>query len=913
MQNRALDMDTLHRRLRAYRRSIAFVCALSCIAGATSATAKEGEAIAPKPAIWIEPSQMFSSQSGASWIDTRPSVAEPTAQSRIVATGANDAIVESMGAYWLIDASFKTQTPIEYPSDMRWTSVDESGRISAFANETLYAQSSSGDFVPVLSLPGVRVIDGADSVVAYADAQKLSIADLAQGTVRTIALTDFFDDEKVAQMTPEAVAQAEAAANKKGKKAKQKQAATKTGQDANDAPVAQIAEMTGIWWRHDGVGVVRVRSILNVRTFITTDNGRTWRRSDDAPDSLTHEFGLIWDSQSRVLSADATRWIDVAGKTYAPADRFLSAQSVEIASDLPEHWTRLESPKGADNSESTAIPESNSESTCQNPDGSPCVKLPLIAPQADSPSDFPIMRSQASGKVEATTTEGLYAPKPEAQGLRLWLTRDARCLLPGSCTAEAIQAPRAWMQRPDDAAPIAIELPRGCLPRYIGAQKGLGIVFCDKSSDSIGVYTRSASSDWALETELPAASVDGNATRIFSGDDGTLIVVGQCSDEAVAPAAPAETSEAELPPAPATPAKRICNVAIRRPNEIGIQATPLYRATTDDAQSSDSDDKSKDKSKFGDKSKDSSSDTQTVESVDESPTATVPTWRIERPENAVGYVPLRNGEFLTIESTGASSAHLLRFWAPEKSQSSVPAGAYSELLSESFDPAPFDGLVMTDEGCLSLYDSSSPPPQLLAVDGGFSNMTCADSRTIALEEKAKRDAQEQGDQAIGDDHYGLRLGAGGFFTVNDVQTWFMRIEALIPVYGGQYEVGLMYRMAGGNKSTAMGHIGMASVRWRYDGFELFDFAVGAGIGFGSMCGYEKPKDTSSEVAGDENESSTNRSKSGYEKCSTYSLRYQISGIATYKLNEQWKLFISAELLGGTSWGFDVAGGIEIRF
>ena len=134
MQNRALDMDTLHRRLRAYRRSIAFVCALSCIAGATSATAKEGEAIAPKPAIWIEPSQMFSSQSGASWIDTRPSVAEPTAQSRIVATGANDAIVESMGAYWLIDASFKTQTPIEYPSDMRWTSVDESGRISVFAN-----------------------------------------------------------------------------------------------------------------------------------------------------------------------------------------------------------------------------------------------------------------------------------------------------------------------------------------------------------------------------------------------------------------------------------------------------------------------------------------------------------------------------------------------------------------------------------------------------------------------------------------------------------------------------------------------------------------------------------------------------------------------------------------------------------
>ena len=121
----------------------------------------------------------------------------------------------------------------------------------------------------------------------------------------------------------------------------------------------------------------------------------------------------------------------------------------------------------------------------------------------------------------------------------------------------------------------------------------------------------------------------------------------------------------------------------------------------------------------------------------------------------------------------------------------------------------------------------------------------------------------------------------------------------------------MYRMGGGNKGSALGHMGVASVRWRYDGLEWFDFAVGAGLGFGSMCGYKKPQSESSEADDEEDES--NREVNGYERCSNNSMRYLISAIAAYRLSKQWKIYIAAELLGGSTWGFDVAGGIEVRF
>ncbi len=848
-----------------------------------------------KPAVWIAPATA-AAQTALSWRDRRPSAPQPPAESRVAATGQSAAVIETMGTYRLTDAGFKSSKTIEFPAPPDWMTIDASGNLLVYADSKLYRSENGSDFAAILELPGVRAIDGADSVIAYADGQKLSIADLAQGTVRSMALSDFFDDEKVDRMTPEAAAKAAAEAAKKTKKtnaaAKDKKSAKSDGETSGDA--VQIAEILGIWMRHDGAGVIRLRSILNVRTFATADCGRTWRMMNDAPESIRHEFGLIWDGAARVLSRDATQWIAVSGPEYRPAARFLPSQTRVAAQELPPDWTRLDSPQTAGAPAQTESAPQNDVSSdaqnCFNPDGSPCAKLAIIPAAATRASaDFPIMRAAARSNETAPAAQpALYAPQPQAQGLRLGLYSDARCILPDNCSAETMQAPHAWILRPGDAAPETIDLPQTCLPRFIGAQNGLGLVFCEGSNDQVDVYARSAGSDWVFETQLPEYVVAGDDVRLLSADDGTLIVVGSCQDESIGGGGNAENSGA--PAAQTAATRNVCNIAVRRPNEIGIAATPVYRADGGAAENSDE------------------------TSPEQTPAKTLPTWRAERPENAVGIVPVGDGRFLTVESLGAeSTAHLLRLWLPGGNTAAPDSGAYSEILSDAFDPAPFNGLVMTGEGCLALYDGAQTD-RLLAADGGYANMTCADSRAAALAAAAKRDADAAKAKSIGDGHYGVRLGGGGFFAVDSVKTWFMRVEALIPLYGGQYEIGLMYRMAGGNASNVMGHLGIASVRWRYDGFELFDFAVGAGIGYGTMCGYKKPDSESSETEDEENsDTSATTKKSGYEKCNAASLRYLISGIASYKLNRQWKIFLSAELLGGSSWGFDVAAGIEVRF
>ena len=850
-----------------------------------------------KPAVWIAPAA--AAQTALSWRDRRPSAPQPSAESRVAATGQSAAVIETMGTYRLTDAGFKSSKTIEFPAPPEWMTIDASGNLLVYADSKLYRSENGSDFAAILELPGVRAIDGADSVIAYADGQKLSIADLTQGTVRSIALTDFFDDEKVNRMTPEAAAKAEAEAAKKTKKnksaAKDKKSAKSAG-EASSGDAVQIAEILGIWLRHDGAGVIRLRSILNVRTFATADYGRTWRMMNDAPESIRHEFGLIWDGASRVLSQDATQWIEVSGPEYRPAARFLPSQTRVAARELPSDWTRLASPQTAAPAQNASDPQTDDASdaqTCFNPDGSPCAKLAMIPAAAPAVSaDFPIMRAVAradeTAPAQNAAQPALYAPEPQAQGLRLGLYSDARCILPDDCAAETMQAPHAWILRPGDAAPETIDLPQECLPRFIGAQNGLGLVFCEGSNDQIDVYARSAESDWVFETQLPESVVSGGDVRLLPADDGTLIVVGSCQDESIGGGDAADPADPGAAAAPET--RTVCSIAARRPNEIGIAATPVYRADGGAAAKGDE------------------------TSPEQPPAKTIPTWRAERPENAVGIVPVGDGRFLTVETLSADApAHLLRLWLPGGDAAAPESGSYSEILSDAFDPAPFSGLVMTGEGCLSLFDGAQTD-RLLAADGGYANMTCADSRAAALAAAAKRDAEAAKGKSIGDDHYGVRLGGGGFFSVGSVKTWFMRVEALIPLYGGQYEIGLMYRMAGGNASNVMGHLGIASVRWRYDGFELFDFAVGAGIGYGTMCGYKKPASDSSETEDEEtSDTSAATQKSGYEKCSAASLRYLISGIAAYKLNSQWKIFLSAELLGGSSWGFDVAAGIEVRF
>lgn len=876
---------------------------------AYAADEEDAETQTPKPAVWLE-----TTKAHPSWLDTRANPAQPE-NIRIVATGAKGAIFQLDGAYYLTDPAFKARIPISFPLPPQWLTLTETGRILFYGNDKLYTSADidlsqlhqaapilAENFTSILALPNTRAIDGADDFLAYANDDSLFILDLAHSQVRSLSLTDFFNDEKVAAMTPEAVERAEAEA-KNPKKTRTK---TKTTPNDTASPATtQIAEILGVWWRHDGVGIIRVRSLLNVRTFITRDYGKSWTQIQDAPNTLVHEFGLLYDGASRVLSRDGKTWIDVVGETLAPADRFLASSHLVSSPQIPENWTRLSSPdtpacaattpdasplEPSDTSKTTASSERSATEQTEN-DFS-CTPAPVTL---SIPTAIPSHTS-----AHARNNEGLYAPPLNDMGFQIGLYSDARCLIPDHCTPDTMQAPHAWMRKPGEETPTPASLPEGCMPLYMNAQLGIGVVFCYASDTSVDVYTRSENSEWVKETTLPAEF--SHETRMFAASDGSLTIVGKCDDESTPDTTTnsTENDDSAFQPLPV----RVCPVAVRQPNEIGILAKPIIEPNIIQ--------------------ENNTSENENVENPDLSAQSTIPTWRVENTENAIRFIPMTGGQYMTIENNGASALHFLKLHTPQT----------VETLLDAFDPSPYDGIIVTDEGCLALYDArqntaNSPLTvntpgdphmtqnedavlaqnalKLLSIEGRHATMSCSDSRQYAIETRQKL-AEAESD--VGDDHYGVRLGAGGFFTT-DIQTWFMRIEALIPVYSGRYEVGLMYRMGGGNKSTAMGHLGMASIRWRYDDFEKFDFAIGAGLGFGSMCGYEKPKNQSANE--DEEDENAATKTSGYEKCSKYSIRYLISGIATYKLNKQWKIFIGAELLGGSSWGFDLSGGLEIRF
>lgn len=812
------------------------------------------------PAVWLEPQH-----EPAPWIDHR-TLAIPAVMPEIIAAGKTVAIVSpGTGGLYAADAKLKLLGPVVLPENSELIAVDELDRIFIRQNDQLMVAQNWQEaadpnaYKPVLSVPDVRMIDIAGSHVVYADSSVLTLVDLNSGILKRVPLADFFNDEKVSAMTPEAVAASEKA-KKKSSKAKKKK--------TENEQTVQVTDIEGIWWRSDGTGLIRIRSLLNSKTFATHDNGRSWELADDAPDKLVHSFGWIWDGMFKVLSRDGKTWLTMEGPEISPAEQLTVTNRAEPVFKLPENWMMPETPSMpiSEVSEETVDAADNDAEKAVEPPAAAAVKMDFI-PRLKS--RYPIY--EAAQQVQKSYTPLPTPLNPETGefiidgGLALGFFRNGTCSDQNhSCTPENFNVPDIWMMSADRGQET-ISLPSGCKPAWIGASKGLGILLCDSGNNQYTAYTRTVNSEWTAESLLPGTILEG--IELLSASDGTIILAGDCRNE---------TSEVAVMPTPEEMEAGLtdvrteivttnaCYAAVRRPEALG----------------------------------------------------TAEIWRIERMENSGKIVPMTGGRMLSIEGTSAAQKKVI-----------LRTAAVTETVAENYDSSPYNGFVVTNEGCLALYDGMTAPEvlrddpvqprneetgeitgpvpvRLLSPNGKLADLDCASSRTLVENGLNK---VEQVDEKLGDDRYGLRAEAGGFFSTGDVKTWTVRIEALIPIFKGNYEVGAMYRMGGGNKASSLGHMGLVSIRWRYDNFEHFDFAVGAGIGYGSMCGYDESADPG---AIDEDEST---SPSGFSKCSSLSIRYMLGGKAAYKLAEQFKLVLSAEILGGTNWGFDLTGGLEIRF
>ena len=813
------------------------------LAGAVIIQALCGNALAedaPKPptrAVWADPEQV-----PAPWLDARALSFAPQAP-EILATGRSVALVRMAdGAIHAVDADRRVLGRIAPPQNVRQFFVDGEDRLLAFDGEKVWAAQSwreaAEGFTVIFGARDMRLVSVAGNALAYSDDAAVSFVDLATSTMRTVNIADFFDDAVMASRTPDAVQKAKSAKKKSKKPA------------PTAATAGFVGTAEGIWMRDDGVALVRVRSLMNVRTFVTRDGGESWERLDDAPTSLVQSHGWIWDGTDRVLGRDGAQWVTVCGPRISAASQWSLVHAPGNAAPASP-WIRLPDPEPLDAQDAACTP----------------VDMIPDAAQTPAPSLFADSLPQ-------------YAPAWEDAGFAMGLYAGGPGEPSGDSEAAATPKHAAWMAGPDGEI-RDIALPDHCTPRFVAADHGLGIALCDAPGNELTAYVRTADSDWVAEALLP--TVIANDTKLAWALDGTLVAGGNCESETVeVPIMPdGDALAAGIESLPTeTQTKNVCTVAVRRPGAVGDPEL----------------------------------------------------WRVERVEDSGGIVPLSAGRVLTLEGKSENQKKLV-----------LRTTAKTETVVEEFDPSPYQGVVMTKEGCFALYDGSipaqelrdavtpakpegdadsdetagaapattAPSVRLVSTEGKLAQLDCITSRALA---EAGLSGDAYVEEEKGDDRFGLRLSAGAFLA-NEVYTWFMRAEGLIPFRNGRYEIGLAYRMAGGNAATAMGHLGMVAMRWRYDELELFDFAVGAGIGFGSMCGYDKAadKDANAEQETAEGEETQTTSESPYKKCSNLSVRFELSGYATYKMSKNWKLFLSATMLGGTTWGADLFAGFEIRF
>lgn len=755
----------------------------------------QAESLDLKAALWLGDID----NTKPSWYkdNVQPPQVEQTAE--VLAYGKEILLARAWnGQVFVVSSTGRVLGSMQAPFSVLWWGLDANDKIITYDGTTIWAATTwqesqkEAGFFKLMQAPETMFIELAGNQLVLSDKERLRVFDLGTGAELALSYT---------QIT-----------------------GTTAPPQAQESSLTQF-EPLGLWWRHDGVGLLRLRHLLDSFVYITRDSGKTWERMDSAPTQLQRVGAWIWDTKSSVLSADARTWV---GLEITQTDNWasifdlaptpgalLNLRTLNFSSpQAPQAITAAPSPKTSPEQDAASVQEA------QN---SLVVYAPLV-----------------HGKIRALDMDQSAGLKPVPlygflQDQNCTQIEDAQCVQ-GSMPQHLVMVAESARM---------VDLPAQCKKAlWTKASNGIVLLACAEDEQSSSVFVKNyEDGQWIQEGSLPSQVFVNPKLRV--GSDGSLAVLGLCEQSTNATA----KTEQGQPGSPENEANNVlsaslCYTAIRHNLELGSQ----------DA------------------------------------------WQLERVAQAYDIIPHAAQTLYLAKNTDGST----QLWRT--------TGMGIESLVPAFDMSPYDEAMITADGCVELRGRGGSV--LLAKDGSAATQDCALSKQGSVEGAVA--PQEQEMQAIGDDRFGIRVGGAGFFASGGVKTWAMRVEGLFPIYGGQYEIAAIFRLGGGNKATAMGYLGLLAARWRYDGLERFDFAIGAGIGFGSLCGYAKPA-SDENVDPVEGEETQTTKTSGYQKCSNLSIRYLISGVAAWKFAKNWKLYLAVELIGGSAWGVDVGGGLEVRF
>ncbi|MFA5625246.1 MAG: hypothetical protein WC966_09375 [Bradymonadales bacterium] len=759
---------------------------------------QEGTDFVEKPAVWLGDIE----EQSPAWHKAQLKSGELSAQTAELIAYGNEILLARAwnGEVFAVSTRGKVLGDLRAGFAASWWGLDGSDKLLAYDGKAIWACPSwhasheEGSFFKIMDAADSLFIELSANQLVLAGKEKLRVIDLSSGA----ELSRGYGEIAGVEALPE-----------------------------QEGASISAFEPMGLWWRFDGVGVLRLRHLLDTALFVTRDGGKSWERMAEGPKQLQRVGAWIWDGKSKLLSEDAKDWLEVEIAQY-------------------EDWSKIFNLSSTVGGAKTLRLLNNNL---------PALPTKADAELAENDKDEQD-GSAANGKVKleyapVVTGELFIDPKVDdkvvANAPIYGFLQEVNCdsIVDGAC---AQGHEKAKILSISDETRLVLP-PLDCdEPLWTQAAQGIEILACKADKAHAKVYVKEhANSLWYEESELPLQVFED--AKLKMGIDGTVAILGRC-EESKNSTSPIESGDETLAQESqdALLASRLCYTAIRQNLELGRTEA----------------------------------------------------WQLERVADVYDVLPHASQTLYLTRNTDGTS----KIWRT--------TGLGIESVVEQFDMGSYEGAKLTSEGCIEL--SSPTGSVLLSKEGTEATLDCEVSRRVVTEGGGV-EQQNVEEERIGDDRFGLRVGGAGFFATGGVKTWSMRVEGLFPIYGGQYEIAAMFRLGGGNKANAMGYLGMVSARWRYDGFERFDFAVGAGIGFGSLCGYSKPKteEDAEEDAVDEEGNPIRKKVSGYEKGSSLSIRYLISGIAAWKFAKNWKAYLAIELIGGSTWGVDAGAGLEVRF